>query len=202
MVGETTGGMGIIQEPEDALYPSLPESVLEYVEVDHVVPVAQMAALLVALTQETAPDEPTLTNDEQKRLETEVQIAAQVNAFDMDIIKLGNLTPLTCPECSGALVSFTEGKLIRYRCHTGHAYTASALLSELTKSVEDTLWSGVRGLEKTIILLDQSEKVLAEAGDQDGAAQFAQKARETRERARVLHQFVFQSERFSEDMIM
>lgn len=195
------GGVGIIQEPEDALYPSMPESVLEYVEVDYVVPVARMAGLLVELTQETAPAEPTLTTDEQKRLETEIQIAAQVNAFDMGILDLGKLTPLTCPECSGALVSISEGKLIRYRCHTGHAYTASALLSELTKSVEDTLWSGVRGLEETVILLDQSEKVLAEAGDADGAEQFASKARETRERARRLHEFVYNQERISEDLV-
>ncbi len=195
------GGVGIVQAPDDAMYPSMPESVLEYVEVDHVVPVAQMASLLMELTQAVAPDEPTLGADEQKRLKVEVQIAAQANGFDMGILDLGQLTPLTCPECSGALVSFNEGKLIRYRCHTGHAYTASALLAEVTKSVEDILWSGIRGLEETVILLEQSEAVLAAAGDREGAAQFAQKASQTRQRARQLHEFVFQNEQLSEDIM-
>ena len=195
------GGIGIIQEPDDAMYPSMPESVLEYVEVDHVEPIANIGALLVKLTEETAPDEPKLNADEQKRLETEVRIASQSDAFELGILDMGTLTPLTCPECSGTLVSFNEGKLIRYRCHTGHAYTSSALLSELTKSVEEILWSGVRGLEETVILLEQSEKVLATAGDASGAEEFSKKARETRERARVLHQFVFQNERLSEDIV-
>ena len=193
------GGLGIVQQPEDALYPSMPESVLEYVAPDWVVPLTEIGPLLSRLTEESAPDKPELDTQEMNRIETEVRIAAQENAFDMGILDMGKLTPLTCPECSGALVSFKEGKLIRYRCHTGHAYTASALLAEVTKSVEEILWSGVRGLEETVILLEQSEQALAEAGDAEGAGQFAEKAQETRDRARRLHGFIFQHQQMSEE---
>ena len=155
------GGVGIVQQPDDAQYPSMPSSVLEYVDVDYVVPLAELAALLCRLTTEdNAPDAHQLPPDEQERLATEVKIAAQKNAFEMGILDMGDLTPLTCPECSGALVRFNEGKLVRYRCHTGHAYTAGALLAEVDKSVEDNLWKSIRAIEEAIMLLEESGKAL------------------------------------------
>ncbi|WP_460977622.1 chemotaxis protein CheB [Spirosoma knui] len=194
------GGLGIVQQPQDAMYPSMPESVLEFVEVEYVVPLAEIPALLCKLTEEQAPETPELPMDEMERLQTEVHIAAQQNAFEMGVLGMGQLTPLTCPECHGALVSFKEGKLIRYRCHTGHAYTASTLLAEVTKTVEDAFWSTIRGLEESIILLEQSAKLFTEAGDTEAADQFYRKATETRERSVKLHGLVFQQEQLSEDI--
>jgi two-component system chemotaxis response regulator CheB len=186
------GGLSIIQKPEDALYSSMPDSVLEYVAVDYVVPMSEMADLLNRLTKEDVPVKPELTVEEQNRMEAEINIAAEDNAFDMGIIEMGELTPLTCPECHGNLVSIKEGKLIRYRCHTGHAYTAGSLLSEVTKTVEAALWQSVRGFEETILLLDQSAKQFADAGNQNAAEEFSAKARETREKSRKLHEFIYQ----------
>lgn len=194
------GGIGIIQEPQDALYPSMPQSVLEYVAVDHIVPVAELGSLLTRLTDEHTPETPVaVTDEERKRTEVEVGIAAQRNGFNMGILELGKLSPLTCPECSGVLVSIREGHLIRYRCHTGHAYTAGSLLAEVTKTVEDTLWSSARGLEEAIILLDQSGQAFADAGDTETAETFFSKAHETRRRSEQLHTFIFQQDQFSDD---
>src|SRR3954471_5267653 len=44
------GGVAIVQNPADAAYPSMPESALKHVKVDHVVPLAEIPRLLVALT--------------------------------------------------------------------------------------------------------------------------------------------------------
>jgi two-component system chemotaxis response regulator CheB len=188
------GGLTIIQEPEEAMYPSMPDNVLEYVDVDYIVSVSEMADLLGKLIQETVADKPELAPEEDKRMELEVNIAAQDNAFDMGILELGDLTPLTCPECNGALISLKEGKLIRYRCHTGHAFTANTLLAEVTKNVEESFWKGVRSLEETVILLEQSGKQFAEGGNNAAAEQFFRKARETRERARQAHDFIYQQD--------
>ncbi|MGA0557966.1 chemotaxis protein CheB [Larkinella sp. VNQ87] len=191
------GGLSIVQQPEDAMYDSMPRSVLEYVDVDYKVPVADMANLLVELTQQTAPDHSGLSEDESIRLQTELNIAAQDNAFEMDILKMGDLTPLTCPECNGSLISIREGKLIRYRCHTGHAFTASSLLAEVTKTVEDNLWKSVKSMEETIILLEQSGKVLTEGQNIDAAEAYFAKAQETRERSNHLRSFLFQQQHLS-----
>lgn len=193
------GGVSIVQQPGDAEFPSMPESVLEYVEVEHVVPLSQIGPLLYRLTQEEAPSVPELSDEERNRIQTEIDIAAQDNGFEMGIIDKGELTPLTCPECHGALVRFKEGKLIRYRCHTGHAYTASALLLEVTQSVEETLWSSVRGLDETVMLLEQSASAFAEAGEMEPAGQFSEKAKEVRERSRRIRELLFEQEQISEE---
>jgi two-component system, chemotaxis family, protein-glutamate methylesterase/glutaminase len=68
-------------------------------------------------------------------------------------MQLGPLTPFTCPECSGVLVQLQEGNLLRFRCHTGHAFTMDSLLEAINESIENTLWSTVRALEEHMLLL-------------------------------------------------
>lgn len=193
------GGLAIVQELEDAMYSSMPDSVLEYVEVDHIVPVAEMGALLTKLVTETIPEKPVLSPEEDERMSAEINIAAEDSAFEQGIIGMGELTPLTCPECNGALISIREGKLIRYRCHTGHAFTASSLLAETTKSVEESFWKAVKSLEETVILLEQSGKQFSEGGNQEAAEQFFEQAQQARERAKIAHELAFRQEKLSED---
>jgi two-component system chemotaxis response regulator CheB len=190
-------GVTVIQEPDDAAYASMPNSVLDYVDVDYRVPLADLPALLVRLTSETIPDPSPDAFTEEDRMATEIGIAAQDNAFEMDILDMGELNPLTCPECHGALISIREGKLIRYRCHTGHAYTASSLLAETTRMTEESFWSAIRQLEETVIILEQSGKQFAEGGNQQASEQFIAKAQEMRERARRVHEFAFDQEKLS-----
>ena len=45
------GGVTVVQSPEDAAYPEMPESAIANVEVDHVVPLHDMASLLISLCQ-------------------------------------------------------------------------------------------------------------------------------------------------------
>jgi two-component system, chemotaxis family, protein-glutamate methylesterase/glutaminase len=52
------GGVTVVQDPEDALYPGMPASALQHAEVDHVLPAASIGALLARLATEPA-GEPT-----------------------------------------------------------------------------------------------------------------------------------------------
>ena len=184
------GGVCIVQQPEEAQYASMPNHVMEYVDVDYSVPVVSMALLLSDLITEDVPDKMNLPEDELERIEAEINVAAQDNAFEMGILDMGELTPLTCPECSGALVSIKEGKLIRYRCHTGHAYTAVSLLAETTKVVEASFWKSIRALEEAVMLLEQSARQFAESNNQQAAEEYFQQARTTRELSRQAHAFI------------
>ncbi|MBO0951681.1 chemotaxis protein CheB [Fibrella forsythiae] len=205
------GGIGIVQRPDDAMYASMPESVLEYVEVDHVLPLADIAPLLTQLTRETVSDtgshrhhnvpDPTAVNNELNRIKTEVDVAAatQATPFDQGILSMGTLTPLTCPECSGVLVSFQEGHLIRYRCHTGHSYTASTLLVDITKSIEETMWQSVRGLEESVLLLNQAGAQLAEAGMTEAAHKYRIRSEEALRRAHSIRDLIFTNKQMAVD---
>ena len=194
------GGLTIIQSPEDADYPSMPKNVLEYVDVDYAVPASQMGSLLEKLTMGKASKKPKVPKAVMQLLKMEVIISKQDNAFAMGIMNAGELTPFTCPECHGVLVRLIEGKFIRFRCHTGHAYTASSLLADLSKAVEETLWQSMRGLEETTLLLKQIGEHFKAQGLNEAAAVFIEKANVTTKRARVIHDSVFKQELLSEDI--
>ncbi|MDB5206878.1 MAG: chemotaxis protein CheB [Flavisolibacter sp.] len=194
------GGHCVIQHPADAEFPSMPLSVIEYVEVDHAVPITEMGALLNRLTKEPAAESASLPEEELERLKMEINIAAQDNSFEMGVLKKGAPTALTCPECHGALVKFTEGKIVRFRCHTGHAFTDTALLAGVTKSVEENLWKTVKGLEEAIMILEQTAHQFEKEDKLDAAKLFHKKVAETQKRSQAIRKYIFEQERFGEDL--
>lgn len=90
--------------------------------------------------------------------------------------------------------------MIRFRCHTGHAYTSSTLLSGITAQVEAKLWEAMQGMEATNMLLRQIGDHYKALGNKGAAQQFKKKADEIAERTRVVHDSVFTQELLSEDM--
>ena len=194
------GGLAVVQEPRDAEQPSMPTNALEFVAADYVVPLAQVGTLLVRLTQERAPAKTRLPAAELDLLKIELTIAKQGGGFELGIIDKGQLTPFTCPDCHGALTQLIEGKLIRYRCHTGHAYTISALLSEVTESVESMLYQSMRGLEETKMLLHNLGLHFVETLQTEVAALFFSKADQTGRQARVVHESILKHESLSGDL--
>jgi two-component system chemotaxis response regulator CheB len=194
------GGVAVIQSPHDADFPDMPRNVLDYVEVDFSVPVVEMGDLIQSLLEKPANVVSTITEREMKRLKMEVIIATRDNAFEMGIMEMGELTPFTCPECHGALVRLVEGSLIRFRCHTGHAFTASSLLANLTKSIEETLWAGMRGLEEATMLLNGIADHFEKLQNHEASALFIKKAKSTTDQAQIIHDTVFRIEQYSEDL--
>ena len=194
------GGLAVVQEPSDAEQPSMPANALEFVAADYVVPLAQMGALLVRLTQERAPARTRLPAAELDLIKIELTIAKQGGGVELGIIDKGKLTPFTCPDCHGALTQLIEGKLIRYRCHTGHAYTISALLSEVTESVESMLYQAMRGLEETKMLLQNLGRHFADDLQEAVSKLFFRKADETGQQARVVHESILKHESLSGDL--
>ena len=194
------GGVAVVQDPRDAEQPSMPTNVLEFVAADYVLPLAELAALLTRLTRERAPAKTRLSAAELDLLKIEFTIAKQGGGFELGIIDKGRLTPFTCPDCHGALTQLIEGRLIRYRCHTGHAYSVSSLLSEVTESVESMLYQAMRGLEETKMLLQNLGHHFADARQAAVAALFFRKADQTGQQARVVHEFILKHEALSGDL--
>ncbi len=129
------GGLAVVQNPLDAEVPSMPENAMREVVVDYSVPISEMADLLVRLSKEQVAETSEVVmedNAENVKTEIEIRIAAQDNSFEMGVMKLGELTPYTCPDCHGVLSSLKDGKRVRFRCHTGHAFSADALLATVT----------------------------------------------------------------------
>jgi two-component system chemotaxis response regulator CheB len=194
---KSRGGLAIVQEPEEALVSSMPESALAAVDVDYRVPMAEMAPLLVRLTAETVTEANDIAMEEQRKTDIETRIAAQKPALQQGVLTLGTLTPYTCPDCHGVLLAITDGDIIRYRCHTGHAHSADSLLATITEQIEDTLWSAVRGVEESILLLNNLGDHYADRNQPKLAAMYFKKAQEAESRAEIVRRTVFNHEHLS-----
>jgi two-component system chemotaxis response regulator CheB len=176
------GGTAIVQEPADAMIRSMPLNALQHTEADYKVPVARMGELIARLVGEEARAMPSIEAEEDEKTRLEVKIAEGADALEENVMRFGELSPFTCPECRGVLTTLREGRIVRFRCHTGHAFSADTLLHETSEIVEQKLWDGVRALDEIVMLLNQLGEQLARAGNTRAAAQCFDKAREAHER--------------------
>jgi two-component system chemotaxis response regulator CheB len=99
-------------------------------------------------------------------------------------------------------VEIREGGRSRFRCHTGHAYSSSALISEITESVDNSYWKAMRGLEEAAMLLEKAGKDLQDDSQIAAAEVFRTQARVARDQALKLRQTVLSSREFSGDSLL
>lgn len=199
------GGVAVVQDPADAEVPSMPENAIREVAVDHILPAAGIPEMLARLSREEIeiPNEANMGIDdkETQKTESEIRIAMEDDALKAGIFGLGELSPYTCPECHGVLSAITEGKLKRFRCHTGHAYSTDALLASVSENIEESLWSAIRGIDECIILLNHMGDHLAEVNQPKLAAHYFKKANEASRRNDLMRQVVTSHEMLTKDGI-
>ena len=194
------GGVGVVQEPLDAEFPSMPRNALSQVAVDYKVPVAEMADLLVRLASEEI-EISEASMEEDKQTEIEIKIALEDSAFEKNIMEFGELTPFTCPDCHGVLVQLKDGERARFRCHTGHAFSADSLLATVTEDIEDSLYNAIRGIEESVMLLNHIGDHLANSNQLNLSALYFKKAYEAEQRIKNIRESVLNHERLSEDSL-
>ena len=142
---KSCGGTTIVQEPEDAEHPQMPINALMHNRIDHRLPLERIAGALVRLLNEpartTAPVQPPQT------LLDEIE-SAKMNRDLRTTGPLGRPSAFTCPSCRGALWELEEGGHLRYRCHTGHAFTQQSMLIDQTIALEESLYTALRAVEE------------------------------------------------------
>ncbi|HTG55424.1 MAG TPA: chemotaxis protein CheB [Niabella sp.] len=196
---KNNGGISIVQDPADADIPSMPQNALREAPVDHCVPAVDFPALLIKLTRQRMPAaKPKM---KQASLGLEKDIAGEVKGAGMRAFSLGELSPFSCPECHGVLARIKEGSIIRFRCHTGHAYSADTLLSGLTEQVEQELYSAMRGMEESILLLNHMGDHYAEDNEPAKAAFCFRKAKEAEERSQQVRNIIRSQEALTRERI-
>lgn len=166
------GGITVVQDPKDAAYPQMPQSGLNNAKVDHCVPVAEMGRLLEKLTHEPPGKGKAIPKD----IRTEALIAERVLSDVAQTNSLGSLVPYNCPNCGGVLWEMDNPDIKRYRCHTGHSFTAAALLTSQSEKIEETLWTSLRMFEERKNLLNNMAQTQIR---QKGKDSYAQRAKET-----------------------
>jgi two-component system chemotaxis response regulator CheB len=144
-----SGGKCIVQSPEEAEFDAMPKSVLQNVEVDYNLPIAEMGKILTNIISGPICEEREVPKD----VELEARIAGRITTSMEDLAELGNFTPMTCPQCGGAMVKIANENNRRYRCYTGHTFTEKFLESEQPKRIEESIWVSIRMMEERKNLL-------------------------------------------------
>ncbi len=192
------GGVGVVQSPEDAMYPSMPRAAMVGDHPRHVLPVAQMPALLTRLVGEEVGPPP----DDVDANTTDMEIAMAYHDGDAmnDPDRPGDPSGFACPDCHGVLFEIADGHVHRYRCRVGHAWSPQSLAAQQTFAVEGALWMALRALEEKAALAD---RMSANARSRDHlitAQSFAAQAAESRTSALVLRDLIEQTTALDADV--
>ncbi len=189
------GGVAVVQDPGDALFPGMPESALSQVQPDHVARLADLPARLKDLVRGHAGQE--LPVPERIRLEVEIARNGRATMTEMDHI--GERSVLACPDCGGVMWQISENGLRRYRCHVGHAYTAELMSVALDESLRRALASALRALEERTALVHGLRREAVQRGSNRMAANWEQRIGEYEREAEVIRSSIRRIDEIAEE---
>jgi two-component system, chemotaxis family, protein-glutamate methylesterase/glutaminase len=182
------GGLAVVQDPGDALIPSMPRSALEAARVDHVLPADEIGRKLPELLG-TPDGESAMDQRTKETLEHEVAISA-MDRTGMPETPPGSPSVFGCPDCGGVLWEVDHEHGLRFRCRVGHAYTAHSLLAAEDSGLEDALWAALRALEEQESLSRRMMDRHWGSGAERSRTRLKQRTDELRQRADVLRRFL------------
>jgi two-component system chemotaxis response regulator CheB len=175
MAIKEAGGVAIVQDPDEALYPAMPNSAIAHVAVDAVLPISAMAGwILDGGAGTSAPAEEESVTNPLPASPQEIPASA------------GEGTRFTCPDCGGVLFERHKGGLIRFECSVGHVFSIESLSSAQGEALEGALWAAVRSLEDRAELLRRMAQRARTGDHARTAASFDGKADEALQRAQTI----------------
>jgi two-component system, chemotaxis family, protein-glutamate methylesterase/glutaminase len=183
---KSQGGIAIAQDPDEALYPEMPQTAIDTRMVDHVLTIREIASTLDRLVRD--PIQITMNHSEEE--EKAIQEVDQTLKDQMSGKRNGKTATYSCPECGGVLWEHDVDDLIHFRCHVGHAYTADALMAEQTEGVETALWSALRALREKAVLSHQIASNMRSRGSTYTAQRFEEQASDLEQQITVLHRLL------------
>ena len=145
---EEAGGLVVVQDPEEAAQPSMPQAALAAAPAAIALPGARLGEAVGGMLggrglvtwPRTGP---------RKTAEVSME-----NSSDLQFLSPGEtgLTRLACPECGGALAEAVLPHITYYRCHVGHQFAPQSLAATQAEKAEAKLWAAVAALEETAAL--------------------------------------------------
>jgi two-component system chemotaxis response regulator CheB len=182
------GGVAIIQDPDEALFAGMPGSARRTVAIDYCLSVTDIAPTLARVAREPVAEEGAYPVPAEMELEHRYARGEDVTP-ERDG-QFGQPTTLTCPECHGPLWEIKDSGMLRFRCRTGHAFTAESMLAEQAEALEDALWLAINTLEESALTAERLGHEAAERRHDRVAERFAERARESRRRAEVIRRVI------------
>ena len=184
------GGIAIVQDPSEALFSSMPLQALTTADVDHVVPLAHIPRLLVDLTSGRPVEaEPSPV---PRHVEVEIDIAKEKNPRDAGLEQIGKPSPYACPECHGVLLEIDDDGRVRFRCHTGHAYSLDSLLAAINDGIENSMSTAMRSIEEASLLMNDIADQLRLRNRSDESARMMDASERAKQQAEAIRQLILE----------
>jgi len=196
---KSQGGIAIVQDPEDAAYPSMPERALKTGIVDFVLPASAIANKVADLAREPWKDKET---SRARELAHEIRSPEEEKMGEEQDERLaGSPSQFTCPDCNGTLWEVADAEILRFRCRVGHAFSDDGMRAGYSESVEGALWSAVRSLEESAALEEKLAGLAEERGDHLSAENFMDVARDREEQAGIIRAMLLSSNKTDEAIL-
>jgi two-component system chemotaxis response regulator CheB len=195
-----SGGLTIVQDPGEAIFPFLPLSVIERDHADLVLPLSEIAHKINELARE--PDthggeqmqvKGETEGEEDTALEGSESIREDVRSFENGV-ESPLRSILSCPDCGGVLWELRNGNLLRYECQIGHVYNEDSLLRDQINMLEYALWSAVRVLEQRAALTARLAVFAEQKGHQHSAGRFKRSSEDAERNADIIRQLIQREE--------
>jgi two-component system chemotaxis response regulator CheB len=190
-------GLALVQDPEEAQHRSMPDSAIEHVDVDFVGTVHALAAEITRLVATRLSGLPEPLSRPGQHVEN--AIALGESGMHTSVMDLGKASKYTCPKCGGVLAQIEEGRVVRFRCHTGHAYSFKSLLADVSGTVDASLWSTIRAIEERILILQHLAALAEKTGRHDDAERLQVQADQAEKKCQPLRELVLDADFLASD---
>ena len=169
------GGLAVVQDPDEAVAPSMPRSAIAYVDVDYMVSMAKMGPLLGRLARELGRRKEDMIVDAEPAFGDPGSLDGEGGKADMP-------TRFTCPECHGVLSELHEGTFLRFRYQIGHQYSPQSALALQATATPRALSSALTSVNERGLLLRRLAREADERHDHLASRRFEARAREAEAR--------------------
>lgn len=155
-----SGGITVVQRPDDAPFRDLPLNASSRMEIDYEARVVEMGLILSGLVYQPAKPKAEIPKDVLNEAYMAERILTSIDAVEE---QSSGGTGFTCPACGGVLwdIKHTE-QVHSYRCHAGHIYTHSTLMGLKSEEVEESMWASLRLMEEQKRMLQRFPKLPGE----------------------------------------
>lgn len=181
------GGKTLVQDPSEASAPSMPMSALQQVDVDFCLPVSQLSQKLVELAREPST---TYLDVPPSWIGVEEQLLEQAPIGLALLDEFAERSEFVCPECHGGLWEMKGSGPLHFRCHTGHAYSATLLATLQNQMTEEAAWAAIRALTEKAMLHQRLADISKKNGNAKANIEYEQMASQAYEHAEALKNMI------------
>ncbi len=178
------GGIAMVQEPSEAVYPEMPRSALAHVAIDYTLPLTPLAHQVVHLT--TMEVDETMKRSTPEDMQKELALTKMELRYQNSEDHVGTPSQYSCPECGGVLWEIQDDKLVRFRCRVGHAFSMDSMMAEQSEAIEEAMWAALKTLEEQVSISRRMAEQARKNGHEWMVQRFEERQQEAEKRVKLL----------------